>query len=583
MFSPILSRTAFAVSLVLAAATALAADDVTDFAADSYPQRLAEGRLRTARFPMRSDGPKSFDPVRGSTVYENQCVSQVYETLLQYKYLKRPFEVEPLLLAEMPTTSDGLTYRFRLKPDVFFHDDPCFPDGKGRQVVSSDVFYSWKRIADKNTSSKAWWLLEQTIVGFDEYRSQQNEAEFFNYDLDVPGLRIINDQEFEIELTKPITRFFWTLAMFQLSIVPREAVEFHGRHFLRHPVGTGPFLLKDGDWKVGMSVTFRRNPNYHECFYPAEHRPEDEVRGLHLAAGQRLPILDEINVRFFVQDQPMWLEFQSGGLDYCQIPAENYPEAINPRTRQLRRNLRQEDVTHIPLPLLDFIFKMFNMEDELLGGNSPEKKKLRQAISLAMDWDEVNQAFYNGLNVVYDGPIPPGMAGHPDGGVANASFRGPDIERAKKLLAEAGYPDGKGLPPLDYFVARVANNVEQTEMLKKQLGRINVRVREHFEDFSTLMQTVDRRQAQFFSFAWGSDYPDAENNLALFYGPNASPGSNHANYSNPQYDRLYEEILGMLPSPERTQKIETMRDILLEDCPYAGSMGRTRDYLIRPG
>ncbi len=548
---------------------------------DEYHRRRKSGTLKVGRFPLRSDGPKTFDPVRGSTVYENQCISQVYEPLLQYKYLVRPFELEPLLLAEMPQTDDSITYRFRLKKGVRFHDDSCFPGGKGRELVSSDVFYSWKRIADEDTESKSWWLMEKTILGFDEYRAAQNAAEVFDYDAPVAGMRIIDDHRFEVELTKPVSRFLWTLAMFQTAIVPREAVEFHGRKFVRHPVGTGPYLMHDGDWKVGVSVTYRRNLNYHACFYPSEHMPDDVAAGLTQATGQRLPILDEIHVVFYVQDQPGWLVFRSGGLDYYQVPAENYPEAFNPRTGELRRQMQEQGITGHKVKLLDFIFKGFNMEDELLGGYTPEKKALRQAICLAQNWDEVNQAFYNGLNEVYDGPIPPGMAGHPENGTADISYRGPDLDRARELLAFAGFPDGKGLPVIDFYSGRGQNFPEQTEMLKKQLARVNIRIRSHLVDFSTLMQTVDRKQAPFFSFAWGSDYPDAENNLALFYGPYEAPGSNNYNYKRAEYDRLYEQILSMSPSPERTQICEQMRDMVLEDCPYAGSMARTRFYVVR--
>ncbi|MCH2204170.1 MAG: ABC transporter substrate-binding protein, partial [Fuerstiella sp.] len=128
---------------------------------------------------------------------------------------------------------------------------------------------------------------------------------------------------------------------------------------------------------------------------------------------------------------------------------------------------------------------------------------------------------------------------------------------------------------------RGANSQPQSEMLQQQLSRIGVQINVHLLDFSTLIQTVDNKKAQFFSFAWGSDYPDAENNLALFYGPNAAPKPNHFNYKNEEYDNLYRQIFSMQASDERTSIMEQMRDIVLEDCPYAGSMARTRFYLVR--
>lgn len=542
----------------------------------------AQSEPKVVRLPMRTDGPKSLDPVRGSTVYDNRAAVQVYETLLQYKYLVRPPELEPLLLAEMPTTEDGLTYHFKLKKGVHFHDDPCFPGGKGREMVASDVFYSWKRMADEDNLPKSWWLFENTVVGFDEYREAQNDAEEFDYDAPVEGFKILNDYEFEVTLKEPVQRFMWVLAMFQTSVVPREAVEKYGDKFGRHPVGTGPFTLAKGDWIPGKSIVFHKNPNYHEAYYPSEHMPEDVQYGFHEAAGTKLPIVDRVEITMFVQDQPMWLEFRSGNIDYTQVPAEYFTEAFIKRTQRLKSSFREEGIVSHAVPLLDFIFNGFNMEDELLGGYTEEKKALRQALSLATDLRERNDVFYNGINIIYDGPIPPGLDGHPENGTAPKNYRGPDLQRARELLAKAGYPGGEGLPPIDYYTSRGGNNAEQTEMLARQWAKIGVEINPHLVDFSTLIEAINNKKAQFFGFAWASDYPDAENNLALFYSPNASPGSNHFNYHRPEYDELYKKARVMPPSDERTALYVKMRDMVIEDTPYIGSMARTRYYLVNP-
>ncbi len=539
--------------------------------------------VKVLHMPIRADGPKSFDPVKGSTVYDNQAVAQVYETLLQYKYLARPPQLEPLLIEEMPSVSDdGLTYHFTLKQDVYFHDDPCFPGGKGRRLVTDDVFYSWKRMANDKNLPKAWWLFENTIVGFDEYRKRQNQAKRFDNDAPVEGFRRINDRQFDVTLTEPVTRFRWVLAMFQTSIVPREAVERYGKRFSRHPVGTGPFTLDEDAWIPGLKMTFERNANYHACYYPDEHTPKDEEFGFHLAAGQRLPICDRVEVRFFRQDQPMWLKFRIGQIDYLQVPAEFFRTAFVKRTKKLRPQFRREDIVSHADPLLDFIFRGFNMEDPVVGGYSEKQKNLRQAFSLAMDLNEFNETFYNGINQVYDGPIPPGLAGYPPDGVAPDSYRGPDLARARELMKQAGYPGGQGLPTIDYYVGNAANSKEQTEMLARQLGQIGVRLNVFIVDFSTLIEAVNNKKAQFFGFAWSSDYPDAENNLALFYGPNKTPGSNSFNYENAEYDTLYKKIRSMPPSPERTAIFVKMRDMVIEDSPFLGSMARTRYYLVNP-
>jgi len=222
------------------------------------------------------------------------------------------------------------------------------------------------------------------------------------------------------------------------------------------------------------------------------------------------------------------------------------------------------------------------MEDELLGGYSQKQKWVRQAISLGLDWDERNETFYNGHNIVYDGMIPPRLAGHPEGHNVDGSYRGPGLDRARELLAKAGYPNGEGLPEIEYYTSKGANIPEQTEMTTRQLAAIGVRLKPRLLDFSQLIDAINTKKAPMFSFAWSSDYPDGENNLALFYGPNEAPGANHYNYKNEEYDRYYDKILAMEPSPERTALYEKMRDMVMEDAPYAGSMARTRYYLVNP-
>jgi len=565
--------TSLAVAMIAAVGPALA----EGVAGVEGPERTG---LKVISLPMRTDGPKNLDPALGSTVYDNMGCSQIYETLLETKYTDTK-AYQPLLLTELPTTSDGgTTWHFRLKEGVRFQDDPCFAGGKGREMVAGDVFYSWKRLADKKNGLKNWWLIKDTILGFDAFKDAQNAAETFDYDAPVEGFRTINDHEFEVVLARPVYRFLWTLTMFQTSVVPREAVEYYGLDFPSHPVGTGPFVLDT--WVPKSSLTLNRNPTYHGGVYPSDWSEQDKAAGLGEAAGTPLPIPDRIEFTMYVQDQPMWLQFDTGRLALTQVPAENFEMAFNKRSQKLKRTWRKRGIKSFAVPLLDFIFIGFNMEDPLLGGYDDAHKWLRQALSLALDWDERNDTFYNRLNIIYDGPIPPGLDGYPEGGRAPVSYRGPDIQRARELLAKAGYPGGEGLPPIQYFTNRGGNSSEQTEMLKRQLAKIGVRLDVQLVDFSTLIQNVNNKKAPMFSFAWSSDYPDAENNLALFYSPNVSPGSNHYNYNRPEYDRLYEQILVMPPSPERTKIYEKMRDMIIEDAPYMGSMARTRHYLVQP-
>ncbi|MEL6311255.1 MAG: ABC transporter substrate-binding protein, partial [Pseudomonadota bacterium] len=412
---------------------------------------------KVLQLPIRTDGPKSLDPVAGSTTYDNMACAQMYETLLIAKY-SDPYKIEPLLLAEMPTSDDGgKTWNFRLKEGVMFHDDECFPGGKGRELVTDDVFYSLLRIFDAENELKNEWLLKDTILGLDAYAAEQNASDLFDYDGSVPGFVKIDDHNFQIILEQPVYRFLYVLAMFQTSIVPREAVEFHGDRFAFNPVGTGPFILDE--WIPKKSLTADANPNYHEVLYPAEDEwtRDDRRNRLHRPAGQKVPFVDRIEFTMFVEDQPMWLRFQAGDIGLTQVPAEYFEQAFDGRTKRLLPEVRQRGVRHDIVPLLDFIFRGFNMEDELLGGYTPEKRALRQAIHLAIDLDEFSETFYQGNTIQYDGPIPPRLDGHPEGGTAPVSFRGPNLQLARQKLAEAGYPDGEGLPPIKFYTSRGFN------------------------------------------------------------------------------------------------------------------------------
>lgn len=577
-------------SLILAIAACM-----LSLASPAAAQSSAE---KFARFPIRADGPKSLDPAKGSTTYDNHVICQMYETLLQYKYLVRPEAVrsyeevcEPLLLVEMPKVTDEAdgtqVWKFKLRDDVYFHDDACFPGGKGRKLVSDDVFYSWKRLADPAYEYENYWLIQDTILGLDEYKDSQSalvkQGKPFDYAAPVEGFRKVSDTEFEVILKKPVVRFGWVISMFQTSVVAREAVEKYGDTLGKHPVGTGPFILtREEDWKPGQNMILHRNPAFRTELYPTEATPAEKEQGLLAPAGQKLPFLDRIELVFYTPDPVMWQDFQDRKLAFTQVPAEYFEKAFVKRTKKLNSEFADKGIQSEPVFLLDFIFRGFNMEDPLLGGYDEKRTKLRQAIALAFDNDEQNDMFYNGINIVYDGPIPPPLDGYPKNGRAPNSFRGPNLRKARQLMVEAGYPEGRGLPEIDYYTSKGGNQAEQTQAEIRQLAKIGVRLNPKMVDFSELIEAINQKKAQMFGFAWGTDYPDPENNLALFYSKNKAPGANHYNYDRPEFDKLYEQIIVMKPGPERTKIIEEMRDMVIADVPFVGSMARTRFYLAHP-
>lgn len=540
---------------------------------------------RVLRVIVRAD-VGGMDPIFLDSQYDSATSAQVIEPLLEYDYLKRPLSLRPLLLRKMPDVSNkGLTYTFQLKKGIYFHDDPCFPKGKGRELVAKDVLYSFKRMANRAVRPRGWWVFSKRIVGFDKYRSEQYERvskKKLPFDIDAPveGFKLLDRYRFQIKLVKPFPQLLFLLAFQKTGIVPREAVEYYGKQgrgsFSQHPVGTGPYTLKE--WRKGLRLVFRRNPKYKHSFYPTAKsaNAKDKQEGRHLDAGKPLPMSDILEVNIFQMDQPAWLKFRVGDLDYVQVAAEYWPGvfyASGPKKGQLRDHIKKEGLRAYPVPLLDFIYHGFNFKDPIVGGYGKRARYLRLAMAHALDLYERNRRFYNSKNVVYQGVIPPGLSGY--GGPRPK----PDLKKAREYLVKAGYPEGKGLPPLTVSTSSSSNAKEQSELFIRQMARIGVRVRFEFMTFPQLSRKLRSAQTQIFSLAWGSDYPDAENNLALFWGPNSAPGSNSWNYNNPVYNKLYEKARVMMPSPQRAKLYRRMNQILIDDAVVLGSMARTRSYL----
>lgn len=536
-----------------------------------------QGR-KVLHFPL---GAKvgSLDPVRASTQYNGTAQAPAYEPLFEYEYLVRPYKLKPLLLEGLPTVSeDKLTYSFTLRDDLRFHDNVCFDGGVGRPAVSQDVVWSLMRMADRSLRPGGWWVYQDRVVGFDAFKKRMDDrapGDPFDWNAKIDGLHVIDDHHFEIKLLRPFPQLLYVLAMGYAAVVPRECAEHYGEEFGNHAIGTGAFTLDS--WQRGVRLRFNKTPNWRGEAYPTEASPEFVDAGLLKPAGQQMPFLDGLVLDVFDQVQPAWLKFRVGDVDVARVASE-FHDSIFTKDNLLRPSFVEEGVHQYSLPLLDFIYAGFNMEDPFWGSPGGAKAlKLRQAVSLAYDTKEIDDAFYNNTTVLYDGPIPPGLEGYKPG--VTSPFRGPDVERAKALLAEAGYPNGEGLPPLRGEVSQASSSVQRAEMVARQFARAGIKYEFNTNSFPELSDKLKRKKAQFFGLAWGADYPDAENFLQLFYGPNGSPGSNNWNYDNPTYNALYEQSRVMEPGPERSAIYVEMRQMLVDDVPHLGSMARTRFYV----
>ncbi len=518
---------------------------------------------------------RGLDPAVSGEVSASMAISRIYEGLVKYDYLARPYKVEPMLAESLPVISkDGLVYTFKIRKGIFFQDDPCFPDGTGRELVAKDFVYSFKRVADVKNASSGFWALSR-IKGINEFREASTAETPTDYDLEVEGLRSLDRYTFQVELAEPFPQFLDVLTMHYAFVVPREAVEYHKLDFVNHPVGTGPYRLVE--WKRNSRIEFARNPKWAETgrveTYPETASEEQKARGLGEPAGQPVPMVDRV-VQFVVDDQSTaWMMFLSGQLDSSAISRDNW-DAVITGNQQLNDTLASRGISLVSAPSIDIRYIGFNMDDPVVGSSrDPEQnernRKLRQALSCAYDFERMNQYLNNRLYPA-NGPIPKPLAGRPD----EPSPYAFNLEKARRLLAEAGYPDGIDSETgrrltLTMEVGSASGNIRpMMELVADMYQRIDVVLDFSYNTWPAFIEKLNRRQAQMFSLAWLADYPDAENFLQLFYSKNESPGPNHANYRNPEFDSLYEEIRIMQDSPERTAKYEEMARIIIEDCPW---------------
>lgn len=522
------------------------------------------------------DRVASLDPIHAQAAAAARAVALAYETLVEYDYLARPYRLRAGLAEGLPQQStDGLVWTFRLRPEVFFGPDPCFgtgPDGQParRNLTAHDVVYSFKRLADTQLASASYWILEGKVAGLDAFREASRGSAPTDYDLPVEGLRALDDQTFQLTLRAPAPQLLWALAMPSAAIVPREAVEHYGpTRFGQLEVGSGPYRLVA--WRRDYRMLFERRPG----------RDTDRDATPLLPGAEAPACVPFERIRLVVMDDPAtrWLAFLSGELDLeGEIPRDNWSAVTNP-DGSLAPTLVRRGIRMHAQPSLDCFYIGFNMDDPVVGRN----RKLRQALNAAFDfpaWAALNP----GRVEPATGPVPPHVAGRLESPFPYS--HNPDL--ARRLLAEAGYPDGRDPRTGRRLVLRLElgrtdqETRESTELFAAFLDRLGIALDAHYNNWPAFLQKVGHREAQMFRVGWLADYPDAENFLQLFHSRNASPGPNRSNYSNPEFDALYGEALRVPDEATRLERYRAMQDILREDCPWIFLYHRRDVVLTQP-
>ncbi|MCF6300973.1 MAG: ABC transporter substrate-binding protein [Proteobacteria bacterium] len=527
--------------------------------------------------------PTTLDPIKAAVVYSNMVVLNIFDTLYSYKYLKRPYELKPNLATDMPVISeDGLTYTISIKQGVLFHDHEAFENGKGRELKAEDFIYSIKRTFDPANSASGAWLWQGKIKGLNQWKAAGSD-----YAQPVDGLKALDDYTIQITLTKPYPQLIYTLAMGFSAIVPKEVVAQLGQEFGSKPIGSGPFILTSFDSETAY---FRKNPNFRQepLDVYAEGYEEDKhgFTGIKELHGKSPPFIDLLEFHFIKESSSRWNSFTKGDeIQYTTVPKDKQNTVILSKSPLQLHPQITENFNYTFGIEAGFVYGGFNMADPVFGNNGdPEhdakNRALRCAIRKAHYWDQKNRAFYFGLGTIFPGVITPATMEF-DADLSTESID-LDVEGAKQLLAENDWTP-ENLPVFEYHVTGSVLQKQFFEQMRGFLNKIdypNHKIQYHpYPSFGNFNKALKTRKAPYFFLGWNLDYPDAENTLQLFYGPNESPGSNNFNYHNPEFDRLYEISSVMPPSDERTKIYRQMNQMVIDDCVVISGLSRNKIHL----
>lgn len=460
--------------------------------------------------PMPID---SLDPAVSNRYHSAQMIHKVYDSLLEYHYLKRPFELRPNLVEGMPEISeDERIYTFKLKSGVFFHDDPCFPNGKGKELTSEDVVYTFKRLADPAVRSPFYCHFSDLIEGFSLLHEHFKEkADDYNFDID--GLKSIDRYTVQFTLTKPFPLFLNYITMPCGGIVSKDAVSYYQDEFVNHPIGTGPFVLKNYNPQDNRLV-FLKNNNFRAKAYPSD--ASLEYQHLLGSAGKQLPLLDKVIVSIVAEDSTSWLLFKNRAIDLIHLSPECLGEVFD-QDLNLSNQSKKDNIQ---------LNSIVNTVSYYIGLNCEvpplNNKKLRQAMSLAFDRERFNALFFKELGSMQHSFIPKDFLGY------DKTYENPyhyDLEKAKRYLSELGYPNGEGLQPISLMTSTLPPMKMQAEFFAQCMKEIGIDVEIQPLLYPELLRRINERRYMLVALTWTPDFPDsASGMLSIIRDPNLGGG-----------------------------------------------------------
>jgi oligopeptide transport system substrate-binding protein len=583
--------------------------------------------------------PKTLDPAKSFSSDEIQFIAQIYEPPLQYAYLKRPFELIPLTAEKMPVVTfldkegqalpadapphkvASTVYDIYIKPGIYYANHPAFAqnaEGRAlylqlneknlqqikslddfkktgtRELIADDYVYQIKRLADPKNHSPIFGIMSDYIIGFSAFNQSLQKKPSDLRLVSIAGVKTISRYHYQIKIKGMYPQFIYWLAMSFFSPVPWEVEAFYQQKGMEEknlslkwlPLGTGPYRLTKND--PNREMILERNPNFHAEYYPSEGSKENEAEGYLENAGKRLPFVDKFIFSLDKESIPRWNKFLQGYYDRSGISEDNFQQSIKLDEKgnaELTPMLKEKGIRLQTAVLPGIYYLGFNMQNDVVGGYSIKKQKLRQAISIAFDDQEYISIFLNGRGIPAQGPIPPGIFGYQSQNInpyvyrmEQGKLKRRSISEAKKLFAEAGYPHGidpqtgKALI-LNYDAATTGtpDDKARLEWMRKQFAKLGIHLNIRNTDYNRFQEKVRAGTVQIFSWGWSADYPDPEDFLFLLYGPNAKikhGGENAANYNNPRVNQLFDEIKVLPNNADRQEKINELLKIVRQDAPW---------------
>ena len=468
-------------------------------------------------------GIASLDPAFA----KNQSViwpdHQLYNTLVQ---TDARLNIVPSLATFWDISADKKTYRFHLRRDVFFHNNDAFPNGQGRRLTASDIVYSLSRIVDKRTASSGAWIFNERISGAEAFSAP-------------------DDSTFELHLLTPFHPMLGLLSMQYCSIVPHEVVEKYGKNFRSHPCGTGPFQFKS--WEEGQDLILLKNEHYFE---------KD-------SAGIPLPYLDAIKISFFDNRATEFLLLQQGRLDFMNDIDPSFKDEVLNKKGELKKDwIGKINLSTSPYLNTEYLGIVVDSSLPAVQTSPLRLLKIRQAINYGFDRRKMMMYLRNSIGTPAEsGFIPPGLPSFDSSRVHGYHY---DPVKARTLLAEAGFPNGAGLPLIT--LKTIDTYADLAGFIIRQLEEIGMRVQIDITQKSLLLEETAKSQALFFRGSWIGDYPDAENYLSVFYSENPAP-PNYTRYKNRLYDELYRNSLVENNDSIRYNLYRKMDQMMILDAP----------------